>query len=542
MPELSILYRDIAPGAAEATTPSSDDKQSFSDLSDMLSENNTAPQHATFEDDYWQLGQGFKLFPSNPAGLTWGFFSQQMSDADGDFDEPITLTLSLSALFSAVDLSLKFDKYGPTWCTDLDIEWYRDNTLLHSQSYQPDGWKYICTAAVENFNKIVFTFNKLSHAYRFLKVQSIAYGTTILVGSEDISETDMHKETDLISDTIAVSTFDFSLLKSDNVSYIFQRKQLMKVKHGNRNLGDFYISNSSKSRNKYSIQCVNVFGLLDMAGKHMGGFYQGESAFSVLSDILGGVPGRIDTAIAFNQVYGYLPIADRRENLRQLAFSLGAMALPNDEGGITIRRTSSTTAKNIGNNRTYENGSVLSEAPVTEVKLIAYSYSQGSDESTLFDGVLTGSVEIEFSEPMSELQISGGTIVRSGVNYAVISGAGSPVILTGTPYVCTQRIFSQANPLRNANDADNVLSFEGMTLVNHLNADDVLEACFDRSMRNERIETKILLDGEMPGDYVQIYTEDGTRAGHIISMDYTISNKLAADVVVLAEQEGDEPE
>ena len=66
MDDLTIAYRDEPVGSREATTPSVDSLQDFAALGHILLTDNAAPQHATFEDDYWVLGTEYKLFPDSP--------------------------------------------------------------------------------------------------------------------------------------------------------------------------------------------------------------------------------------------------------------------------------------------------------------------------------------------------------------------------------------------------------------------------------------------------------------------------------------------
>lgn len=537
MPGLSLLYDSSPDGAAEATTPSATDVMSFSDLASLCNQNNNPPRCATFEDGYWVLSEDFDLFPDDDPEDTWAFFSRSMCDENGDFSTPIVLTLTLDGLFSAAEFSISFDKYGPTWCSEFDVAWYRNNTLLLEQTEHPTGWIHTFNAVVENFNKVVITFRSMSEAYRFLKIQSIAYGSTILLESEDISETDLFLEADLIGNTMPFSTFNFKLRRRENIDLLFQRKQFMKLSHGDELLGDFFISDAKKTKNDYSIQCVDVFGLLDMMGKHMGNIYNGVQAREIIAEILNG-------AIDFNlsdeldvPLWGYLPIADRRENLRQVVFALGACAFTGGTKSISIRPAENTVSSEVDNDRVYEGGSLVSESPVTEVQLVASDYKRDAEAVTLIDEVVDGEIQIVFAEPMGARTITGGTILHSTANYAAIRGTGGTVTMEGKPYKATQRVYSKLNPMRNANDADNIPAFEEMTLVSTRYAARVLQTCFDYAVRNEKIETKILVNGEKPGDFIRIHTEDGAKTGHILSMDYTISNKLAADIVLLVGEE-----
>ena len=211
MTDLTITYSDTPAGAKGATTPSANDVQEFCNLADMLRDGNMAPQHATFEDGYWELGTEFKLFPDHPENVTWGLFSKQVSGEDGAFERPVVLVLVLSALYSSVGLTMEFDPYGPTWCCDLEVQWWRYGEVIHTQAFQPDRWQYVCLAEVHNFDMVTITFKKMSAGYRFLKLQAMTYGIVRVFDSEECFSVDLCQDTDLLSDTVSVNTLDFVL-------------------------------------------------------------------------------------------------------------------------------------------------------------------------------------------------------------------------------------------------------------------------------------------------------------------------------------------
>lgn len=544
MPDLTLTYQDEPVGAREVTTPSVSSLQDFCNLADILKTGNTAPQHATFEDGYWKLGTEFKLFPDSPEGRSWGLFSKQISGADGSFATPITLALVLSELYSSVAITLEFDKYGPTWCCDLQIQWWRNGVVVHSQDYQPDGWQYICYAEVSSFDMVTITFRRMSAGYRFLKLQALTYGITRLFTSEEMYSVDLFQDTDLISDAVAVNTMDFVLRNKSAVNFLFQRRQPLLAEYGAELLGVYYISTAEKTgANRYDIHAVDLVGLAEMTDDHMGGLYVGERAEDVLSDILGdGIPWQMEEALKDIPVYGHLPIASRRDNLHQLAFALGATVRTGHRTYIEVSRLSREELHgSFDNAKGYENGSIETGALVTAVKVTAHSYAASTSRDTLFDEELSGEEELTFSEPVSDLQISGGTLVSYGANYAVISGTGAKVTLTGCTYVHTQRVYTRRNPLKNANDPENPIAYTDMTLVSPHNVQDVLTACYEHSLRRDTIYGKVLTLTERPGDYVEILTDsDGVKRGHLVSLDYSISTKLAADAVILADHEGDD--
>lgn len=544
MADLTITYRDEPVGSREATTPSVNSLQDFATLGHILLTGNTAPQHATFEDDYWVLGKDYKLFPNSPKSLTWGLFSKQISGEDGTFAKPITLVLALSDLFSAIGLTLCFDPYGPTWCCDLQIQWWRSGEVIRTKDFAPDSWQYVCYEEVHNFDMVTITFRKMSHAYRFLKLQSLTYGITRVFDSEECYSTDLFQDTDLLSDTVSVNTLDFVLRNKSAVDFLFQRRQILQAQYGTELLGVYYISTAEKvGSNRYDIHAVDMVGLAEMAADHPGGLYDGIRADALAAEILGDdIAWDMDEDLKGVLIYGHLAKASRRENLRQLAFALSAMVCTGHRSHIQISRLS--RAKLMGsfdNPKGYENGSIITGTLITAVNVTAHSYLKSEEPTNLYEDVLTGDELLEFSDPVCDLSITGGEIVESNANHATIRGTGEKVILTGYQYKHIKRVYTKSNPLKNANDADNPVSYPDMTLVSSHNVQDVLAACYAYNLRLDTVKGKVLTTSERPGDYVEILTDsDGVKKGHLLSLDYVASTKLAADAVILADYEGDD--
>lgn len=541
MNDLKITYRDEPAGAREATAPSMDGAEEFCSVPDILTDGNQAPQHATLEDHYWVLGSDYRFFPETPKGLTWGVFSKQISGEDGTFAQPLTLVLALSAVYSSVGVSFEFDPYGPTWCCDLQITWWREGEQIHSKDFQPDGWQFAALEEVHNFDMVTVTFRKMSAGYRYLKLQALSYGITRVFTSEECFSVDLYQDTDLLSDMVATNTLDFSLINKSAINFLFQRRQPMRVEFGEELLGIYYISTSSKCGSRYSIHSVDMVGLAEMAGDHLGGIYNGVRAEEVVADILGSdIPWSISDELKDIPLHGHLPIASRRENLRQVAFALCAMVVTGHRSCIEVTRPQASLSGTFTATNSYENGEVEVGALVTAVRVTAYAYALEDTTTTLYEGTLNGDEEVSFSTPAGELSISGGEIIAQNANYALIRGTGGQVVLTGRQYTAQKRVYTKKNPLKNANDAENVVEYTDMTLVNAYNAQEVLNSCYAYQLRQETIKGKVRSLTERPGDYVEAITDDGeVRRGHLLSLDYVPSTNLAADVVILADHQGE---
>lgn len=540
--DLKITYIDEPVGALEGTTPSVTSLQAFCALEDILDTKNTAPQRATLEDGYWVLGTAYRFFSDEPEKETWGLFSQAISSGDGAFTTPVVLTLELDDLYSSIGLTLRFDPYGPTWCSDMTAAWYRDDTLLAQEDFAPDDWEYTCYKEVRNFNKVVLTFKAMSHGYRYLKLERISYGITRVFDSEECYAADLYQDTNVVSDELAVNTLDFTLRNRSDVGFLFQRRQGLRVTFGDELLGIYHISTSSRAgKNLYDIHAVDKVGLLEMAGDHAGGVYNGVAASVILAEIMGAIPYTLASSLASVTLTGWLSKAPRRDNLQQVAFALGAMVRTGHSEAVDIlpMPTGNATAS-WGQTESYEGGSVETAAPVTEVQLVAYAYLTGGESETLYDAELTGQAHVDFDAPVYGLAITGGEIVSSDANGAVIAGTGTQVVLTGTKYKEVKRIYAKENPLRSGNDEDNPVRYEGMTLVSPAMAPALLEKLYGVCMRQDTVKGKVLTVTERPGERVSILTDDGEmRTGHLISLDYTATGKLAADVAVLCDKEAE---
>ena len=66
--------------------------------------------------------------------------------------------------------------------------------------------------------------------------------------------------------------------------------------------------------------------------QHFGGIYSGTTAGTIIADLLTGFTYSIDPDVAAVPMYGYLPIASIRDNLRQVLFAIGASLVKDSNG------------------------------------------------------------------------------------------------------------------------------------------------------------------------------------------------------------------
>ena len=281
----------------------------------------------------------------------------------------------------------------------------------------------------------------------------------------------------------------------------------------------------------YKFECVSAIGLL-ISMKHMGGIYEGETVGSIVADILGSIPYTIDADVAAVTMYGWLPIASKRDNLQQVLFACGGSVLKDSAGEIHIGYNDPSTAITVPDDRVYLGGSVDYLTPATDVTVIEHSFYASSitPSEVIFDntlGVAAASITVEFDKPYHSLVGNGITIEDSGANYAVISGTGT---LEGVPYIHIQRALSQSTGA--VGDTKEASSTKA-TLVSSLNSSNVLARMAAYYGQATQTACGIVVNDERTGDLIKFtdpFYENTT--GYIKSMEMQMSATLKANAVI----------
>lgn len=364
---------------------------------------------------------------------------------------------------------------------------------------------------------------------------SIIYGDRTFTNL-DVKEGRTTSERSPIGDVLTIDTLEFDVVSEDTTLTDFIRNTPLTFFHDDEQMGIFYVQKISRtSINTYHFACTSTVGLLDET-YHDGGIYTGETVKEVCEDICSPLTVYVKTNIANIELYGWLPIATRRENLTQVLFAIGATLKVDFDGAIRIEGLWSGEASAIDAGEIYASGTVDYATPVTEVIVTEHAYSQSATETTeLFKGTTSAGDKITFDEPCYDLAASGFSILASGANWATVS-AGSGV-LTGKKYThVTRQVTQQIKPKTRelVTQSDNTVKVDNATLVSLVNATAVAERLAEYYSHNERINYKIATKREIPGDVVQItHPYGGEVTGCVESVDVTVSGKLAAQESVL---------
>lgn len=543
MSNVTIKYDGRAIGAKDAFTAEFGNTAAISDSAEVLERDGVAFANYGNPLETYSValdGRDATLPPTVSDNV--GVKSEQLSGADGVFAVPPTLTLSASELFASQGITLRFDDSHDIYATEVNIKWYRDDTLLETADFEPDAPFFICFKAVELFNKIVITFGKINLPYNRLTLRAVDFGAIVEFDGGEIVNVSVTQQVDPLSAEITIDTVDFNIRANKNVDYLFEKSQPFTVLFRGELIATTFVSEVRQTGyRRWSIKSEGYISFLESVD-FPGGMYSGQDVAELIADIF--ATARVPYSLADDfegmTVSGYIPYTTCRAALAQVAFAIGATVSAAYNDKVRIFKLSETASQSIPLSRIMQGQSTSDNARVTAVEVYAHSYSQGTETVRLYtadDGIGNG-IEVRFDEPMHSLTISNGTIVKSGANFAIINAA-SGCTLTGKKYIHGMVAKRKANPLVLANDLENVVTVKDATLVSVANVDTVLEKCYNYYTGRKKAtfqivegrhstDTGMVTDQAVKvGERIGYATENsGERSGVVVRQSYSLNGGI----------------
>ena len=485
---VKVVYEDVAVGSAAASSVETSEAMGISKTS-LLPFGALEGPIATTEQNQWILNGTRKV---KPASEPVGFWSTTRSGDDCTFTTPPTITITLDGQFTSLGIYFKFDGETGDYCSDLNLTWYNGTTQLATQQFFPNSGNYFCEKTVELYNKVTIQFNKTNLPDRPIKISLILFGLVREFERQELRSVEATEELSIISDELAINTLDFTLDSEEDIDYIFQEKQPVYAYNRKTKIGTFYIDESTRlSKNVYNVSCIDALGILD-EDPFAAAIYTNANAKTVLESILGNhFDLELSEDLQSEKLTGYIADCTRREALQQVAFALRAVVDTSGSGNVKVWRLAETDPAEIPLNRLYTGGDVSTSAIVTEVRVTAHTYST--------------------------------------------SGSGSDTVeVGGKTYHHTTAVTTKSNPNVTASTKPNVIEVKDATLVNSTNVAAVTQHVFDYYMRRQTHGVKIVMDKEMPGDYVTTTTPwEDQITGTITSMTIKLSGIAAAECEIV---------
>ena len=509
---VAIRYGDVAPEAKENFVPTASESQ-FNTLAQLQQYNLNFPNYANPCELYQTVLDGTaSAFPSIPEQANLGLWSEQISNDDGTFTNPIVLELQSVGQYSSQGLTLTFDTYNGIYATRVGIKWLRMTggaiETLAEQEFTPDNAFYFCRKQVENYNKVVITFYSLNMPKNRLKLRVIDYGYGTFFYGDELRGVKLIQEIDPISTQISINTADFTLDSKSDMEYSFQAKQPLSVYfNGELKATTFVKKSTRKAKRLWSIQSEDYIGLMDSI-PYYGGIYTNKNAVELLTDIftVAKVPYSIDAVFANAVVTGYIPFTTCRDALMQVAFAIQAVVDTSNSEVVKVFALEENVKQTVPLNRIMQGQNFADEETVTGVEVAVHSYKPIIETVDVYDANESGTgqnIFVKFSEPLHDLSITNGEIVSRGTNYAVIN-ANAGCILTGKQYEHTTQTRRKNNPVVLAGEIEKIVAIDNATLVSQYNIDNVLEKCYNWLIKTNSTNLKIVEGKHVQyGDYIK---------------------------------------
>lgn len=348
---------------------------------------------------------------------------------------------------------------------------------------------------------------------------------------DDIRSAQIYRATSLIADSLEPNTLNATVRCSDSSILEFEQDTRLTYVHSTDLPAYFYIQDITRTGpDEYAISAMSAIGRLIHGEQHYGGIYTGQTVGQVIPEICGPVPCVVKTNLQDVQIYGWLPIASRRDNLAQILFAVGAWIRDDLDGVLHIERLWDGYTANITQAQIYQGPSMSYGAKVTQVVVTEHQYVQGGEEVTLFEGQSQQGDIITFSEPAYNLRASGFSILESNANYAKITAGNG--ILIGSAYIHNTRQVS-ADVSQAAEP--NVVTVSDATLVSLVNSSDVAQRLAQYYACLATFDGDILPGQQLDGNVVGIYDPFDRQMVQacLKSLDIKISGTLKATVSAL---------
>lgn len=355
------------------------------------------------------------------------------------------------------------------------MKWYRDTTLLHDEDFTVDKANYFCDAQIQAYNRIVITITNMTRVSRLLKIFNIADGITRQFYNDELQNVEIIEEITNNNEALSINEAELSIIPQTQTGVLFQRTLPFSIYRNEILYGEFFIDSSTTNNDKsiYKLKVSDYIKVLD-GQSYLGGTYNNRTLVSLVADILGDIPYEIDASIQNYTISGYLPILTKREALRQVAFCTNAFIDTSRSNKILIAPLPTTVS------RTLTKAEILSiqttqENIVTKIEIeTELLTTTNAEKDEIYNGTLNGTMPIQFDSPKFNLTITGGTIVASNCNYAIIRGTGGNVVLSGKTYEKYKTTEEKTNSFTVSTDIEKIDNYDTTLTCNSINLIDYL--------------------------------------------------------------------
>ena len=183
-----------------------------------------------------------------------------------------------------------------------------------------------------------------------------------------------------------------------------------------------------------------------------------------------------------------MPVATKRDNLKQVLFACGGVIKKDSSGNPYITVLETTVPIEVQSNRVTD-GNITFDKKATRVDVTEHAFAKvdSVEEETIQEGELSGNkfitpkgysvtnaAIVTFDKPFHSITVSGTEILNDEVtpNYVIVRATAGCTI-KGKPYVHAKNVIYRNNDDIPVNNGENVVTVEDATLVSLANSSSV---------------------------------------------------------------------
>lgn len=192
--------------------------------------------YIALERDFWRLDGTFSSLPDDLGGIETGMWSEQISDSDGVFREPIVYRYTFASPISTLGWTLTFDPLTHQHASKVRITAYAADgkTVLDTGEYENNEDVMMLQHYVGDYYAVEFAFLETGEPMRRLRLTEVDFGLTKSYDRNALGSVKIVYGADILSRSLPmrelVFTFDnadkqYNLLNPDGVYQYLQEGQ-----------------------------------------------------------------------------------------------------------------------------------------------------------------------------------------------------------------------------------------------------------------------------------------------------------------------------
>lgn len=528
---VKLYFGMFNPNLKQATTfAATGALANYSDLEDLKLNRGVHAPISTLEDNYWLLDGTYALsYPvaaDNLAYFYLGFLSSYISNSSSLFvagNRPI-LTLTLTTASDIDGLTFVFNRVAGSWATSFEVIYTHGNATTTTKTYTNAEYSYSTNDPILSVKSLQITFLASNKPLQRLQIVAFDFGNAIQLAGTDIKDAVVTTLVDPISATLPFSTADVRVITTDpafsvmtpDAEYmsLYERQPISiweTVDNVDFFIGEYFLDTwEAESENVLSMHFVDAIGLMDSFQRP--GRILGTDTFSDNVSLVMGAdfPYEVGSALASTSLTGNLQKGTLRQQLQQLAFAAGAMAVMHN-GVIRFEASpalaTATEDATILLARIGFDTKVVLKPLITGVDLTSYAWTAATNVTNLYSGTVpaNSSVDITWSTLIASATITGCTYTDlTGTGVTLVNSTGSPVsaTVTGHAAVGEKTVYNITNTNLPVTTKPNVPVIDSSTMMNSTYASAAVTRVYDYLNYRHKMTTKLVAPTERPGQVV----------------------------------------